>query len=146
MSEIHSSESENYELSEALLIQCKQSFSLFDLDTSGRIQSYLLAEYLNQVDKSDPIHYMLSGICELGPEITYVMYLNHIKTKLRDSSKLETFKLVTCYMDNHKEKEVKFEELKDLALNIGFKMTENEIREVLDRIEVSDNRSEVSRA
>lgn len=146
MSEVHSSESESYELSEALLIQCKQSFSLFDLDTSGRIQSSLLAEYLSQVDESDPIQYMLSGITELGPEITYVMYLNHIKTKLRESSKLESFNLVTCFMDNHIGKEVKFEELKDLALNLGFKLSENEIKEVVDRIEISDARSEVSRA
>jgi Ca2+-binding EF-hand superfamily protein len=146
MSEVHSSESESYELSEALLIQCKQSFSLFDLDTSGRIQSSLLAEYLSQVDESDPIQYMLSGITELGPEITYVMYLNHIKTKLKESSKLESFKLVTCFMDNHIGKEVKFEELKDLALNLGFKLSENEIKEVVDRIEISDARSEVSRA
>lgn len=146
MSEVHSSESESYELSEALLIQCKQSFSLFDLDTSGRIQSSLLAEYLSQVDESDPIQYMLSGITELGPEITYVMYLNHIKTKLRESSKLESFKLVTFFMDNHIGKEVKFEELKDLALNLGFKLSENEIKEVVDRIEISDARSEVSRA
>jgi Ca2+-binding EF-hand superfamily protein len=145
MSVSSESSDENYELSEALLIKCKQSFSLFDLNTSGRIQAKLVQKYLSSVEKTDMIHYMLSGIETLGEEVSFERFLSHVKEKLKNSLKLEAFQGVARFMDDHVGKEIKIYELSDLAKTLGFSLDERELKGVIEQLEISDSLSENSK-
>jgi len=130
--------SEEYDLPEALLKECKKSFDLFDLNTSGRINSSLISGYLATVSKTNIIHYLLDGIEGLGEEIKYEDYLRHVKVKLRNSQSEEFYQKVAAFVELSKGGKVEIGGMKKLAQELGLDLSEFEVNEVLgtlDRME-----------
>ena len=123
---------EEYDLPEALLKECKKSFDLFDLNTSGRINSSLISAYLATVSKPNIIHYLLDGIEGLGEEIKYEDYLSHVKVKLKNSQNEEFYKKVAAFVDSGKAGDVEIEGMKNLAQELRLDLSDSEVKEVLD--------------
>lgn len=133
---------DNYELPEALLKECKKSFDLFDLETSGRINSRLISAYLSTVSGSNMIHYLLDGIEKLGDEIKYEDYLKHVKRKLKNSHKEEIYQKVAAFINLNKGEDIETSDLKSLSQELNLDLSDQDIVQALDTFKAIESQND----
>lgn len=131
-------------LSEQEINEIKEAFDLFDSDNSGTIDPKEVSAALASLgtDRTPTIFRLLSGIEELGAQITFEDFLGHISERLGHRNSKEGVKRIFDLFDSNGTETIDVKNLARVARELGESMTEEELEEII--IKVSANKTDLT--
>lgn len=131
-------------LTEDEVQEIKQAFDLFDNDGSGTIAPSEVNAALASLgsDHSASFFRLLEGIEELGAEITFDQFLEHVTDRLGNRHTAEGIERIFYLFNDSGSGNITLAQMKRVAKELGESMTEDELDAAIQR--VAGGKSEIS--
>ena len=132
-------------LTEDEVEEIREAFNLFDTDNSGTIDPKELKAAMQSLgfeQKNPTIYQMIADLEQEGNSIDFGTFLNAITAKLGDKETKEGIKKIFDLFDDDTSGAINLQNLKRVAKELGETMTEDELREMLER--AAGNGEEIS--
>ena len=132
-------------LTEDEIEEIREAFNLFDTDNSGTIDPKELKAAMQSLgfeQKNPTIYQMIADLEQEGNSIDFETFLNAITAKLGDKETKEGIKKIFDLFDDDTSGAINLQNLKRVAKELGETMTEDELREMLER--AAGNGEEIS--
>lgn len=127
---------EEHNLTQEEVDEIREAFNLFDSDGSGTIDPKEIQAALASLGGhgSPVIFRLLAGIEELGAEIEFDDFLNHIVYRLGNRNSREGINRIFDLFDDDGTNTINVKNLHRVAKELGESMTEEELAEALARV------------
>ena len=131
-------------LTEDEVNEIKAAFDLFDNDGSGTIAPAEVSAALASLgsDRSASFFRLLDGISELGAEITFDQFLNHVTERLGNRHSKEGIQHIFELFDHDGSGAIDVAKMKRVAKELGESMTAEELEAAIQR--VAGGKSEIN--
>ena len=123
-------------LTEDEIEEIREAFSMFDTNGSGTIDPKELKAAMHSLGfekKSPTVFEMISDLEEEGGEVNFDMFLDAISNKLGNRESREGIERIFDLFDDDRTKTINFNNIKRVAKDLGETMTNEELREMLQR-------------
>ena len=133
-------------LTEDEIEEIREAFSMFDTNGTGTIDPKELKAAMHSLgfEKKSPTVYEM--ICDLeneGGEVDFELFLDAISNKLGNRETKEGIERIFDLFDDDRTTSINFNNIKRVAKDLGETMTNDELREMLQR--ASTNGEEITR-
>ena len=132
-------------LTEDEIEEIREAFSMFDTNGTGTIDPKELKAAMHSLgfEKKSPTVYEM--ICELEGEgeVNFDMFLDAISNKLGNRESREGIERIFDLFDDDRTHSINFNNIKRVAKDLGETMTNDELREMLQR--ASTNGEEITK-
>ena len=131
-------------LTEDEVNEIKSAYDLFDNDGSGTIAPAEVSAALASLgsDHSASFFRLLDGISELGAEITFEQFLNHVVTRLGNRNSRDGIQHIFELFDHDGSGAISVDKMKRVAKELGESMSAEELEAAIQR--VAQGKSEIS--
>eukprot|EP00914_Ancora_sagittata_P012201 GHVO01023544.1.p2 GENE.GHVO01023544.1~~GHVO01023544.1.p2 ORF type:complete len:172 (+),score=33.80 GHVO01023544.1:946-1461(+) len=133
-------------LTEDEVEEIREAFNLFDTDGSGTIDPSELKAAMQSLgfeSKNPTIYQMISDLDRQGGAIDFEEFLDAITSKLGDKESRDGIQKIFNLFDDDKSGSITLKNLKRVARELGENMTDEELREMIDRAD-STGKTEIS--
>ena len=133
-------------LTEDEIEEIREAFSMFDTNGTGRIDPKELKAAMHSLgfEKKSPTVYEM--ICDLeaeGGEVDFDLFLDAISNKLGNRETKDGIERIFDLFDDDRTGSINFNNIKRVAKDLGETMTNDELREMLQR--ASTNGEEITK-
>ena len=131
-------------LTEDEIEEIREAFSMFDTNGSGTIDPKELQAAMNSLGfekKSPTVYEMVSGLVDEG-EVNFERFLDAISDKLGNRESRDGINRIFDLFDDDRTQTINFNNIKRVAKDLGETMTNEELREMLQR--ASTNGDEIT--
>ena len=133
-------------LTEDEIEEIREAFSMFDTNGTGRIDPKELKAAMHSLgfEKKSPTVYEM--ICDLeaeGGEVDFELFLDAISNKLGNRETKDGIERIFDLFDDDRTGSINFNNIKRVAKDLGETMTNDELREMLQR--ASTNGEEITK-
>ena len=133
-------------LTEDEIEEIREAFSMFDTNGTGRIDPKELKAAMHSLgfEKKSPTVYEM--ICDLeaeGGEVDFEIFLDAISNKLGNRETKDGIERIFDLFDDDRTTSINFNNIKRVAKDLGETMTNDELREMLQR--ASTNGEEITK-
>jgi len=132
-------------LTEDEIEEIREAFNLFDTDNSGTIDPKELKAAMQSLgfeQKNPTIYQMIADLEQEGNAIDFETFLNAITAKLGDKETKGGIKKIFELFDDDGTGNININNLKRVAKELGETMTQDELKEMLER--AASNGDEIS--
>jgi len=123
-------------LTEDEIEEIREAFNLFDTDNSGTIDPKELKAAMQSLgfeQKNPTIYQMIADLEQEGNAIDFETFLNAITSKLGDKETKGGIKKIFELFDDDTTGTINLNNLKRVAKELGETMTQDELKEMLER-------------
>ena len=131
-------------LTEDEIEEIREAFSMFDTNGTGTIDPKELKAAMNSLgfEKKSPTVYEMISDLEGEGEVNFEMFLDAISNKLGNRESKEGISKIFDLFDDDRTHTINFNNIKRVAKDLGETMTNEELREMLQR--ASTNGDEIT--
>ena len=128
--------SQDINLTEDEIKECKEAFDLFDSDGSGTIDPQEIEAAINSLgrDQSPTIFRLLAGVEKLGAQIDFDAFLGHINDRLGNRESKEGIARILDLFDDDGTGTINVKNMIRVARELGESMTEEELTAALEKV------------
>lgn len=129
------------QLSQAQIAECQDCFSLFDKDNDGQITTKELGTVMRALNLNPTEKELRELVDEAGVKtVDFPLFLTFMAKKMKDKDTEEDVKDAFRVFDKEGSGYISAQELRHVMINLGEKLTDAELDEVMAEIDVKDGK------